>query len=390
MSKIKLPKENHSESFNNQPSWLPNCTSHDMPRSETALNLLWPILDNLSTTVLAFDRELRLLFINPAGENLLAISRKQAEGMFLHQLMPRAEELREKLEDAVRQGHMFTEYQVSLPINGSREIHVDYTVTPFGPAVDKQCLLLELVDIDSHVQITRDEHRLSQYEITREVVRGLAHEIKNPLGGLRGAAQLLESELPDPNLKEYTDVIISEADRLQTLLNRMLGPNTLPHKEEINIHQVLEHVRTLVLAEAEESLILKRDYDPSIPMIHADADQMVQVVLNITRNAAQALNGVGTITFYTRVERYVTIGGKRHNLALRLEIRDNGPGIPQEMKEKIFYPMVSMRANGSGLGLAIAQSLLHQHGGVIECESEPGNTVFSIILPLENNSGDQV
>ena len=169
----------------------------------------------------------------------------------------------------------------------------------------------------------------------------------------------------------------------------MLGPNTLPHKEIINIHQVLEHVRTLVLAEAEESLIIKRDYDPSIPMIHADADQMVQVILNITRNAAQALNNAGTITFYTRTARYVTTGGKRHNLALRLEIRDNGPGIPPEMIEKIFYPMVSMRANGSGLGLAIAQSLLHQHGGIIECHSEPGNTVFSIILPLENYSGDQ-
>ena len=329
------------------------------------------------------------MFINPAGENLLAMSRKQAEGVLLSKLMPRAAELVEKLEGALDKGHMFTEYQISLPVNGSREITVDYTVTPFGQSVDEQCLLLEMKDIDNHVHITREEQRLSQYEISREVVRGLAHEIKNPLGGLRGAAQLLEAELPDISLKEYTDVIISEADRLQNLLNKMLGPNTLPHNEEINIHQVLEHVRTLVLAEAEDTLVLKRDYDPSIPLLNADADQLVQVVLNITRNAAQALNGVGTITLRTRAERYINIGGQRHNLALRLEIRDTGPGIPEEMIEKIFYPMVSMRANGSGLGLAIAQSLLHQHGGVIECESEPGNTVFSIVLPLANPNGDE-
>ncbi|MBL1432696.1 MAG: nitrogen regulation protein NR(II) [Gammaproteobacteria bacterium] len=359
-----------------------------MHRSETALGLLWPILDNLSTAVLAFDKELRLLFINPAGENLLAMSRKQAEGLLLNTLMPQATALTEKLKDVLKQGHMFTEYQTTLFINATRTIAVDYTVTPFGQSADEQYLLLELTDIDRHAQITREEHRLSQYEISREIVRGLAHEIKNPLGGLRGAAQLLETELPDPALKEYTDVIISEADRLQNLLNRMLGPNTLPHKEDINIHQVLEHVRTLVLAEAGDSLIIKRDYDPSIPMLHVDADQMVQVILNITRNAAQALEGKGTITFATRADRYITIGGKRHKLALRLEIRDDGPGIPADMVEKIFYPMVSMSANGSGLGLAIAQSLLHQHGGAVECSSEPKNTIFSITLPL-TTGGDQ-
>ncbi len=354
-----------------------------MPRSPTALNLLWPVLDNLSTAVLAFDEELRLLFINPAGENLLAMSRKQAEGMLLSQLMPRATEFTEKLKNALAQGHMFTEYQISLPVNGTHDIAIDYTVTPFGQTAGQQCLLLELNDIDRHAQITREAHRLAQYEISREVVRGLAHEIKNPLSGLRGAAQLLESELPDPALKEYTDVIISEADRLKNLLNRMLGSNTLPHKEAINVHQVLEHVRTLVLAEAQDKLIIKRDYDPSIPLLYVDADQMVQVVLNITRNAAQALKGDGTITFSTRTDRHITIGGKQHKLILRLKIHDNGPGIASDMVEKIFYPMVSMSGNGSGLGLSIAQSLLHQHGGAIECTSEPENTVFSITLPLK-------
>lgn len=389
MSKKKSLHENSSSRQENQASWLSNCTTSGMPRSQTTLDLVWPILDNLSTAVLAFDKELRLLFINPAGENLLAVSRKQAEGMLLSALMPSAHELIEKLSNALDQGNMFTEYQITLPLNGTRDITVDYTVTPFGESSNAESLLLELDNIDRHAQITREEHRLSQYEISREVVRGLAHEIKNPLGGLRGAAQLLESELPDPTLKEYTDVIISEADRLQNLLNRMLGPNTLPHKEEISIHQVLEHVRTLVLAEAESTLLIERDYDPSLPNLHADADQMVQVILNITRNAAQALNGNGTITFCTRAERYVTIGNQRHKLALRLEIRDNGPGIPADMVEKIFYPMVSMSTSGSGLGLAIAQSLLHQHGGIIECTSEPQNTVFSINLPL-NTGGEHV
>lgn len=379
--------KNSSSMQEKRTSWLSNCTTNGMLRSQTTLDLVWPILENLSTAVLAFDKELRLLFINPAGENLLAVSRKQAEGMLLSELLPRADELIGKLNDALNQGHMFTEYHSTLPLNGTRDITVDYTVTPFGESSSAESLLLELDDIDRHAQITREEHRLSQYEISREVVRGLAHEIKNPLGGLRGAAQLLETELPDPALKEYTDVIISEADRLQNLLNRMLGPNTLPHKEEISIHEVLEHVRTLVLAEAESTLLIERDYDPSLPDFHADADQMVQVILNITRNAAQALNGNGTITFCTRAERYITIGNQRHKLALRLEIRDNGPGIPADMIEKIFYPMVSMSSSGSGLGLAIAQSLLHQHGGTIECTSEPQNTVFSINLPL-NTGGE--
>lgn len=354
-----------------------------MLKKRTSTELLSLLLDNLNTAVLAFDRDLKLLFINPAGENLLAVSAKQSLGMTPQQLMPLATEFFPRLEDAIAHGHMFTEYQIELPINGNQQVAVDCTVTPFGSNVKNHFLLVELINVDRHVKITREEHRLSQYEISREVVRGLAHEIKNPLGGLRGAAQLLESELPDPALKEYTDVIISEADRLQNLLNRMLGPNTLPQKEMINIHQVLEHVRTLVLAENEDSLTIKRDYDPSIPLLHADADQLVQVILNIVRNAAQALDGDGTITFVTRIERFVTIGNMRHKLAVRVEIHDDGPGIPADMIEKIFYPMVSMRADGSGLGLAIAQSLIHQHGGLVECHSRPQDTVFVITLPLE-------
>ncbi len=216
------------------------------------------------------------------------------------------------------------------------------------------------------------------------MIRGLAHEIKNPLGGLRGAAQLLERELPDPQLTEYTKIIIDEADRLQNLLNRMLGPNTLPNLRETNIHHVLERVRSLVLAEAPPGIEITRDYDPSIPNLNADSDQLIQAALNLVRNAVQALGQHGSIILRTRAQRQITIGHERHRLVLTLEVIDNGPGIPQEIQERIFYPMVTGHANGTGLGFSIAQSLINRHGGLIECTSEPGNTIFRILLPLEN------
>jgi two-component system nitrogen regulation sensor histidine kinase GlnL len=215
-------------------------------------------------------------------------------------------------------------------------------------------------------------------------MRGLAHEIKNPLGGLRGAAQLLEKQLDSEELKEYTNVIISEADRLQTLLNRILGPNRMPEKVLVNIHEVLERVRSLVSVEVGDGIKLVRDYDPSIPEVMADPDQLVQALLNIIRNACQALNGEGEVKLRTRVERKFNIGQNSHNLVARINIEDSGPGIPKEMIDKIFFPMVTGRAEGTGLGLSISQSLIEQHGGLIECQSEPGHTVFSIFLPIES------
>ncbi len=221
------------------------------------------------------------------------------------------------------------------------------------------------------------------------MVRGLAHEIKNPLGGLRGAAQLLQAELGSEELREYTQIIIQEADRLQELVNRMLGPNRRPSYAPINIHHVLERVRTLVLAETGERITIRRDYDPSIPELSGDSDQLIQAVLNIVRNAVRALGDTGTVTLRTRIQRQLTIGHGRHRLAAQIDIIDNGPGIPPEIAETLFLPMVTAGTGGMGLGLSIAQSLINQHQGLIECNSRDGETTFTIFLPLEDDSNGE-
>jgi two-component system nitrogen regulation sensor histidine kinase GlnL len=259
-------------------------------------------------------------------------------------------------------------------------------VTAVDGGQGRRELMVELNRLDRLLRISRDESLLAQQKATRELLRGLAHEVKNPLGGLRGAAQLLEKELHDESLKDYTRVIIEEADRLQTLVNRILGPNSMPRKQSTNIHEVLERVRSLMLAEKHNNLTIVRDYDPSIPNLMVDPDQLIQAVLNIVRNACQALDGNGQIILRTRVLRKFTIGNQNHRLVACISIIDNGPGIPPELKEQIFFPMITGRAEGTGLGLSIAQSLIHQHHGLIEHDSEPGKTVFSIILPLA--SGD--
>lgn len=247
-------------------------------------------------------------------------------------------------------------------------------------------ILIELQPVDRHLRITKEEQLLAQQNTSRMLVRGLAHEIKNPLGGLRGAAQLLDLELQDPELKEYTKIIIAESDRLQDLMDKMLGPNKPAHKSNLNIHEVLERVRQLVAVEANSHIELHSDYDPSIPELMADKNQLIQALLNIVRNAVQALGDHGRITLKTRIKRHMTIGRKRHKLAIQIDIIDNGPGIAPELMERIFYPMITGRAEGTGLGLSIAQSLINQHNGLIECESEPGHTVFSIYLPINEQA----
>jgi two-component system nitrogen regulation sensor histidine kinase GlnL len=269
-----------------------------------------------------------------------------------------------------------------------RMVTVDITVTPLQDRNDQE-LLIELLQVDRHMRIAREENLIAQYNNTRMLMRGMAHEINNPLGGLRGAAQLLERELADDSFKEYTRVIIGEADRLQSLLSRMLGPNAIPLKRNLNIHEVTERVRALIQAEAGTDVVILRDYDPSIPELYADADQLIQAVLNITRNALQALNGKGSILLQTRTQRHFTLGHRIHKLAVQISIIDSGPGIPSDMIETIFYPMISGRPGGTGLGLTIAQSIVNQHGGLIECNSRPGKTVFSIILPLEEQHEQQ-
>lgn len=340
------------------------------------------ILEGLSTAVMIFDQDLRLSYLNPAGEALLAISLRQAHGQGVLELLPGATTLAERLRYAATCNQTYTEHELQIHLPNSGTITVDYIVTPIDQANATE-ILVEMTQLDRHLRIAREESLLEQHQVARQLVRGLAHEIKNPLGGLRGAAQLLERELDSEELKEYTRIIIGEADRLRGLVNRMLGPNQLPQMRDCNIHQIVEHVRNLVAAEENPGLILQRDYDPSIPDFHVDPEQLIQALLNIVRNAAQALQGVGKIILRTRTERQLMIGQKRYKLTVRIAVIDDGPGIPSEMLETIFYPMVTGRAEGSGLGLSIAQSLVNVHNGIIECSSEPGHTEFTILLPLE-------
>ncbi|HQU14571.1 MAG TPA: nitrogen regulation protein NR(II) [Gammaproteobacteria bacterium] len=341
------------------------------------------VLENLSVAVLLLGDGLTLRYLNPAAEMLLEVSARQARGFHLNQLLPGTECLTPILAQALAGAHPYTERGLELRLPIDRLVTVDCTVTPILEADSSPAVVLELLQVDRHLRITREENLIAQSQVTRALIRGLAHEIKNPLGGLRGAAQLLERELPGAHLREYTRIIIGEADRLQSLVDRMLGPNGLPRKREINLHQVVEHVRNLVEVEAPAGVRIQRDYDPSIPPLWADPDQLVQALLNIVRNALQAVADQGTIALRTRAQRQFTIGTRRHKLVARIDVVDDGPGIPPELQESIFFPMITGRAGGTGLGLSIAQSLVNQHGGLIEYTSRPGHTEFTLLLPLE-------
>ncbi len=255
-------------------------------------------------------------------------------------------------------------------------------IEPGGPVI------VELFEIEQQTRQDREERALDQVQANKELIRNLAHEIKNPLGGIRGAAQLLQMEVESRGLSEYTQVIISEADRLQALVDRLLAPHRKPHViGDVNIHEVCERVRSLILAEFPRGLVVQRDYDTSIPEFRGDREQLIQAVLNIAHNAAQALEerieaGDAQIVLRTRVARQVTLGKRRYRLALELHIEDNGPGVPGSIRDRIFYPLVSGRDNGSGLGLTLAQTFIQQHQGTIECDTEPGRTVFKIEIPL--------
>ncbi len=349
------------------------------------------ILENLTTAVMTFDRALRLTAINPAGEMMFEVSSKKIVGQTLADLFPHGQRLARMLNRALTTRHAFTARGVHIVLPGSRALTLDCTVTPLPEGqtddADSPALLVELTQIDRLIRLAREESTLDRQAANRAVMRGLAHEIKNPLGGLRGAAQLLERELPDKGLKEYTRVIIHEADRLRNLVDRMIGPHQPLNTRAVSIHEILEHVRLLILAEIPSGLSIERDYDPSLPELQGDPEQLIQAVLNIVRNSAQALENRGAIRLRTRVERGFTIGTQRHRLVLRAEIEDTGPGVPAELIDHIFYPMVTGRADGTGLGLPIAQDIINKHGGLIECSSEPQHTVFTIYLPLENGHG---
>jgi two-component system nitrogen regulation sensor histidine kinase GlnL len=343
------------------------------------------ILDHLSEAILLFNRQLILTYINSAGETLLTDSSKhlvgqKAEEIFKFSTLSVLTHLRQSLTN----NEILVDREIILD-NLKQNITVNLSITPLLEEGEGDEILVELQQLDQHLRITKEEQLIEQHHISRMLIRGLAHEIKNPLGGIRGAAQLLELELEGDELKEYTQIIIAEADRLKDLMDKMLGPNKPPQKNKLNIHQVLERVRQLVIAETTGNINIECDYDPSIPFLQADKNQLIQAFLNIVRNAVQAIDISGKIILKTRVHRKMTIGRKNYKLLVKIDIIDNGIGIKEEMLGQIFYPMITGRAEGTGLGLSISQSLINQHHGLIECSSEPNHTIFSIYLPLENS-----
>ncbi|WP_373190356.1 nitrogen regulation protein NR(II) [Halomonas sp.] len=340
------------------------------------------LMEHLTTAVLLLDGELRLCWMNPAAESLLAISLSRLKGLPLPFLVDGGKEIGELLAKARDEFHPFTQREARLALANGEVLTVDYTVSPLS--ADE--VLLEVEPRDRLLRISREEALQTRQETIKVLARGLAHEVKNPLGGIRGAAQLLERDLDDPGLQEFTRIIIEEVDRLRDLVDSMLGPNRVMRQEPLNIHRVLERVRSLLIVE-QPDVWIERDYDPSLPDLIGDESQLIQAVLNVARNAVEAMTEAGVasprLTLRTRARRQFTLGAERHRLVCELAIIDNGPGIPASLRETLFYPMVSGRAEGSGLGLSIAQSILHQHHGLIECDSEPGHTQFRLLIPLE-------
>jgi two-component system nitrogen regulation sensor histidine kinase GlnL len=320
--------------------------------------------------------------LNPAAENILGISVQRARGEPLLQLVDDEPELRDILGRVVETGdHYANEMRLGRSEVHAEERIVDCRVSPIecGDAA----LLIEMTDVTRRFKISRENALLIQHGAGRQMIRQLAHEIKNPLGGIRGAAQLLEKQLNDKELSEYTDVVISETDRLAALVDTLLGPGGPPNKQPLNVHELLEYVVRIIEAEDQKSLTFVRDYDPGLPSIDLDHDQMVQALLNLVQNATAALDGQGTLTLRSRAVTNFTIGTVRHRVIASIEIEDDGPGIPPELQNSIFYPLVTSRPEGTGLGLPAAQELISRHGGLIEFESRPGRTVFFVRIPLD-------
>ena len=341
------------------------------------------LLDALSTGIVMLDAQLCPMYANVAAQDLLAFSLKKARGRPFTDLLHEPESLRGILRRVLTSGESIADRELSVrPAAAPREVRtLDVTITPL-PGVTGRHLLLELADTTQRQRITRDNDLLARLDGSRLMVRQLAHEIKNPLGGLRGAAQLLERELPGAALREYTQVIIGEADRLTALVDSMAGPSRAPSKVALNIHEICEHVYHLLRAEAPVTLLIERDYDPSLPNAMLDRHQLIQALLNVARNALQAQGDRGRIVLRTRARSNVSIGSAMHRLVASVQVEDNGPGVPPHLRSSIFYPLVTGRANGTGLGLAVAQDLVTRNGGIIEFDSEVGRTVFTLLLPL--------
>jgi two-component system nitrogen regulation sensor histidine kinase GlnL len=368
-------------------------STHDNSLSDDATLVatgLLPGMEALPTVVLVLAKTtLKIAFANPSAEAMLERSRRQLAQTAWPELFANAEELVATISSIADNRFNATHLDAVLERPGREPLHVHAIVAYLETAPDY--VLLELFENERHIRTDREERIHDLTAVNKQLIRNLAHEIKNPLGGIRGAAQLLEFELgarERDELREYTQVIIKESDRLQTLVDRLLEPHRHPHiVGDVNIHEVCERVRAVILAEFPRGLTLERDYDVSVPDLRGDKEQLIQALLNIVRNAAEALRerisqGDARIELCTRIARKVTIGKKLHKLALDLHITDNGPGIPEEIRDRIFYPLVSGREDGSGLGLTLAQTFIQQHDGLIEVESKPGCTEFKILLPF--------
>ncbi len=346
-------------------------------------------LDLLATAVVVVDQNQAVLYMNPAAENLFEASHTSASGLTLERLLGENAVLDAAIAYSRVNQSSYTEHEIETAGGSRQRLNLACTVSPadFG---DGEAMLLEFRQIDQQLRVEREARLLEQSQAHRELIRNLAHEIKNPLGGIRGAAQLLDRELERPGLHEYTQVIIKESDRLQALMDRLLTPHRLPLPGPVNIHEVLERVRSVMLAEFPD-IAVRRDYDISLPLLTGDREQLIQVVLNIVRNAAQAIKSSGMdlaqgeIRLKTRVARQVTLARRRFRHAVQIEISDNGPGIPENMRERVFQPLISGREGGSGLGLTIAHNFITQHRGAITFDSVPGRTCFTLLLPVQDD-----
>tara|TARA_B100000795_G_scaffold143013_1_gene107062 strand:+ start:149 stop:1246 length:1098 start_codon:yes stop_codon:yes gene_type:complete len=344
-------------------------------------------MEDLATAVFACDKNLVIKYINPSAEILFELSYDQALNENISLFFEEIDFFKGALKQAKTKQSSYREHEYFIKTKQNKTICVSFTITP----IEKRGFdfIVEFSQMDQQLRVAREERMFIQQQANSELLRNLAHEIRNPLGGLRGAAQLLEKELNEKSLKEYTQVIINEADRLQNLMNKLLIPHQLPTYKKTNIHEVLERVRSLILSEFPENLELTRDYDISLPEFIGDREKLIQAVLNVARNGVQAMlevksKGKMNLKFITRAESQIVFHKKKHTTAIRLDIIDSGPGINKELLDKIFYPLVSGKDYGSGLGLSLAQNFITQHNGMIDCLSTVGNTKFSIILPIEN------
>ena len=345
-------------------------------------DLGYRILDTLNSSILCLDNQRRISYVNAAGEALFESSATSLNGRRFDSLLSQVEPS-SILSKLTLDSIAFTEHEAVITLASGKSIMADYSIYPFGNQPPDGEIVLEIRPLERQAQFAQDELNQLQQQTTQQLARGLAHEINNPLSGIRGAAQLLQKALDRPEWTEYTEVIISEVDRLQLLTSKMLGPVNKLQRKAVNILEVLEHIRKIVLAAEPERITVQRDYDPSIPELMADRDLLIQAFLNIARNAVQAIDGTGEITFRTRVGRQFTIGQITHPLVVQIDITDSGPGIPRDLGETIFLPMITSKAEGSGLGLPIAQEIISRHGGTIYLQSSDRGTTFSTILPME-------